>query len=299
MSENADPNHRVVDVLAFLAANPLEEFSLAELSRELGLSKGTSHRLMTALAERQFVSRHPRRKTYSLGIALIAIGQAALEKHPGIAIARREMLRISTDLLVPCGITTVVGDQFLLLGREGAPQSQDGLVLVGERRMLVPPIGICHMAWRSDADIAAYLDRGAAYMSAPMRQHMLRAFPEIRRRGYAMAANGPGMRWFSDATILPIEPACDATAAAQLQHRIDEIAPAEYQMLDLAEAGAAGVNYISAPIFSPEGEVRLELVLSGLPAGLGAGEIERYANRLCVAAEIVTNETRGRAPRGE
>ena len=190
MSENADPNHRVVDVLAFLAANPLEEFSLAELSRELGLSKGTSHRLMTALAERQFVSRHPRRKTYSLGIALIAIGQAALEKHPGIAIARREMLRISTDLLVPCGITTVVGDQFLLLGREGAPQSQDGLVLVGERRMLVPPIGICHMAWRSDADIAAYLDRGAAYMSAPMRQHMLRAFPEIRRRGYAMAASG-------------------------------------------------------------------------------------------------------------
>lgn len=297
VSDLSNPNHRPIHVISFLAAHPQENFTLAEIARHLDLSKGSAHRVMAALTETGFAARHPRHKTYSLGMALVGIGQAALEKYPGIQIARREMIRLCAELNVGCGAAAVVNQEFLLLGREGAPETQDGLTLVGERRMLVPPIGICHMAWRDKEQTEAYLDRGAAYLSDDARNHLRAAFPAIRNRGYSIAANGPGMRWLRQSTIMPLGFVPEGSVAAPTLEEANEISLDEFQLLDLASPPALGVNYISAPVFSSEGDVCLEIVISGLPANLNAEGIERYATRLCRAAEIVTNETRGRRPR--
>jgi DNA-binding IclR family transcriptional regulator len=298
MSDSSNPNHRPINVVTFLAAHATEAFTLAEIARHLGLSKGSAHRVMTALAETGFVSRHPRHKTYSLGMVLAAIGQAALERYPGIECARREMLRLAADLNVGCAASAIVNNEYLLLAREGVPQTYDGLTLVGERRFVVPPIGVGQMAWRSQAEIDAYLATGAAYMTEAVRQHMLAAFREIRRRGYSMAANGTGMRKLMEATVVPIgQRPGQIPAFPSLEGQLD-VPLEEFQLLDLADAGGKGVNYLAAPVFSPEGDICFEILMSGFPVDMNAEEFERYTSRLTLAAEIVTKEIRGRKPAG-
>jgi DNA-binding IclR family transcriptional regulator len=297
VSGNSNPNHRPINVVSFLAAHPTEAFTLAEIARNLALSKGSAHRVMTALTETGFVSRHPRHKTYTLGLALVAIGQAALERYPGIGLACREMARLTAELNVGCAATAVVNDEYLLLGRAGTPRTYDGLTLVGERRVVVPSIGIGQMAWRSEADIEAYLQKGAAYLSDDIRRHLLATFPKIRRRGFSMAANGLGIHRLIEATIIPPGHAAEAGIQREALNAVGEVSASEFQMLDFSDAGRRGVNYLAAPVFSPEGEVCLEIVMSAFPDKLGSHDIARYAAKLVQAADTVTNEIRGRKPK--
>ncbi|MBU6268425.1 MAG: helix-turn-helix domain-containing protein [Sphingomonadales bacterium] len=297
MSDFSDPNHRPLRVITFLAAHATEAFTLAEIARLLDLSKGSAHRVMMALTEAGFVSRHPRHKTYTLGMTLVAIGQAALDRYPGVAIAQREMARLRADLNLGFGATAIVNHEYLLLGREGTPRTYDGLTLVGERRAVVPSIGIGQIAWRGDAAIAAYLDSGTAYLSPDIRRHLERAIPVIRRRGYAMAAEGIGLHRLIKATVIsPGEPE-DETLSATAIRNAGEILASEFQMLDWDDAPGKGVNYVAAPVFSPEGEACLEIVMSAFPEGCSRSDLERFTARLVQAADYVTHEIRGRKPK--
>ena len=84
--DSSGPNARVIDVMNFLAARPTESFTLTEIALHLGLSNGSAHRVLTTLAESQYLSRHPKTKTYSLGMALGA--QPSCEAGRGIAAER-------------------------------------------------------------------------------------------------------------------------------------------------------------------------------------------------------------------
>lgn len=156
MSEVSNPTERVIDVLNFLAAHPTETFTLAQLAKHLRLSNGSAHRVLTTMTRAQFLSRNEEHKTYSLGSALVAIGQAAVEKHRGIEVARRELSRLAVELNVQCSASAVVDGDLLVVVREGSPQSHLGLTRVGERRPFVPPWGICHVAWGSEEAIQTY-----------------------------------------------------------------------------------------------------------------------------------------------
>lgn len=297
MSDFSDPNHRPLRVITFLAAHATEAFTLAEIARLLGLSKGSAHRVMTALTDAGFVSRHPRHKTYTLGMALVAIGQAALERYPGIGIARREMARLKAELNVGFGATAIVNDEYLLLAREGTPRTYDGLTLIGERRVVIPSIGIGQMAWRSQDEIEAYLAKGAPYLSDGIRKHLLASFSRIRSRGYSAAADGTGLHGLLQATVIPLGQPAEPRLPADALHAVGDISASEFQMLDFAEAEGKGVNYVAAPVFSPEGEVCLEIVMSAFPDPLRVQDIVRYTAKLVQAADIVTNEIRGRKPK--
>lgn len=297
MSDFSDPNHRPLKVITFLAAHATETFTLAEIARLLGLSKGSAHRVMTALADAGFVSRHPRHKTYSLGMALVAIGQAALERYPGIGIARREMARLKAELNVGFGATAIVNDEYLLLAREGTPRTYDGLTMVGERRMVTPSIGIGQMAWRGPEEVEAYLAKGTAYLNDATRKRMLASLSEIRRRGYSMAADGMGIHNLLKATVIPLGQAAEVQPTVAALPAAGEVSASEFQLLDFAEAEGKGINYVAAPVFSPESEVCLEIVMSGFPENLGLQDIERYSTKLVQAADVVTSEIRGRKPK--
>lgn len=295
MTGPSDPNHRPLRVINFLAAHATESFTLAEIARILGLPKGSAHRVMIALTEAGFVSRHPRHKTFTLGLALVAVGQAALDRYPGIGIARREMRRLHEELGVGLGATAIVNDEYLLLGREGTPRTHDGLTLVGERHMVIPTIGIGQIAWRSDEEIDAYLASGSAYLTAEILEHLNKAIPLIRRRGFSMAAAGRGLHGLIKATVLPAH--LDGEDFPSAMAGVGQVSAAEFQMQDWGDAQGAGVDYVAAPVFSPDGEVCLEIVMSGLPVSLGRQDLERYTAKLLQAADVVTSEIRGRKPK--
>jgi DNA-binding IclR family transcriptional regulator len=293
--ENSNPTGRVLDILNFLAAHPTESFTLAEIARHLGLSNGSAHRVLTAMTAARYLSRNEKHRTYSLGMALVAIGQAAVEKHRGIEVARREIARLSVELNVQCSANAVVDDDLLVLIKEGMPQHH-GLTRVGERRPFMPPLGICHVAWAGEPAIEAYIGKARGHLSAAMQAHLETAFPLIRRRGYAVAANGPSTAKSRQAAVLPIGQSRDAAYWASVFELVSALTAQELQLLDINAAGSAGISYLSAPVFSPAGAVSLQLVISGIPSTLSVKKIERYAERLCAAAALITSETHGQRP---
>jgi len=296
MPEASNPTGRVMDVLNFLAAHPTESFSLAEIARHLGLSNGSAHRILTTMASARFLSRNEKRRTYSLGMAMVAIGQAAVEKHRGIEIARREIARLAVELNLQCSANAVVEDEVLVLVKEGTPQSHRGLTRVGERRPLVPPVGLCHVAWGGDAAIEAYIGKAAAHLSDAVRQHLIASFPLIRRRFYAIAANGPSISHSREATVLPSGRIRDQAYWSLVFEMVEHLTPNEVQLFNLRDAGTSGISYIAAPVFSPTGSVAFQLVVTGFPSSLGIVEIERHAERLCATAASITSETHGQRP---
>ena len=289
-------HHRVIDVLNFLASHPTEAFTLSEIAEHLRLSNGSAHRVLTTLTEARYLTRHPKHKTYSLGVALVALGQAALEKHRGVDIARREMARLVAELKGQCIATAIVDDEMLFLAKEGTPLTHDSFNRVGERRPFLPPLGLGHVAWADAETIEAYIERSQATLTDAVRSHLLTALALIRRRGYVVAANGRALRALRQTAVLPLDQRKDPAHIQRVQQLISELTEAEIQLLDLADAGRDGVSYISAPVFSPAGNVAMELSLSGMPDNLSLAEIERYAERLRAAAAIVTSETHGRSP---
>jgi DNA-binding IclR family transcriptional regulator len=296
VQESSNPTSRVIGVLNFLAAHPTEIFTLAEIARNVGLSNGSAHRILTTMAKARFLSRNEKHRTYSLGMAMVAIGQAAVEKHRGIEIARREIARLAVELNVQCSANSVADDEILVLIKEGTPQSHLGLTRVGERRPFVPPVGLCHVAWSGEAAIQAYIGKASHHLGDKVRTHLVSAFPLIRRRGYAIAVNGPGTGKSRETAVLPVDRVRDQAYWSSLFDLVGQLLPNEVQLFDLGEAGDAGISYISAPVFSPTGAVSLQLVLSGMPSNFNASQIEHYAERLCATAALITDEIHGRRP---
>jgi DNA-binding IclR family transcriptional regulator len=297
MTDESSPTRRVLDVINFMAVHPGEEFSLAEVARQLNLSRGSAHRLLTTMADSDFLARNEKKKTYSLGMSLIAVGQAALEKYRGLDLARREMARLTLELNVQCSATTVVGGELLILAKEGLPQSHSGLNRVGERRPMVPPMGICHIAWGTGEAVEKYLAMAAAYMSADGFAWLQKSLKLIRYRGYATGANGPHWRELRQATVLPIGRSRDAPYWAAIVQLMQHLSAQEIQLASFDEVDSHGVAQVTVPVFSPQGSVALQLVLSGFPPNTTAKKMERCAERLCATATLLTSELNGRAPK--
>lgn len=296
MADHSNPTGRVMDVLNFLAAHPTDAFSLTEIARHIGLTNGSAHRILTTLANGMFLTRNEKHRTYSLGLGLVAIGQASIERHRGIEIARHHIARLGAELGVQCSINTVAHDEIVVLAKEGTAQSQLGLTRVGERRPLVPPVGISHVAWSGEDVIAGYVEKARPLLSKAMLQRLIDTFPLVRNRGFALAAKGPRAGKGHDATWLPMDQVRDAAYWNAVAAMIGELTPGEIQVFDISEAVKSGVSYISVPIFSPERKVAFQLVASGLPRDLTAPDIERNVERLTAAAASITIEIHGRAP---
>jgi DNA-binding IclR family transcriptional regulator len=129
-----------------------------------------------------------------------------------------------------------------------------------------------------------------------MDGQLRRAVELVRRRGYAIAANGPALGALRQTSSIPIGGQRDEAYWTRVHKLIASLSASEVQLVRFEQAGAAGVCYISAPVFSPSGDVALELTISGMPMGLGPEEIERHAERLRMAASVVTSDTHGRVP---
>lgn len=294
-SESSGPNGRVVEVMNFLAAHPTESFTLSELASRLGLSVGSAHRLLTTLAEARYLTRHPRHKTYSLGMALVAIGQAALAQHRDVGIAQREMARLSADLKIDCHACMVVGNELLFMACDRAPYSPEPMNRVGDRRPFMPPLGMVHAAWAEPDEQEDYIGRAPAALSDQVRAHIARGLEVIRQRGYGMSGSGPAFRALRHFTVAPVGQQ-DQAYWAGLRQLIADLSEREMQILDFAEIGPEGLSYITAPVFSPTGQVSLELAIGSLPRDLSRTDLTHYIERLTAATAAVTAETHGRMP---
>lgn len=90
--QTADNALRVLECLK-TSPNPR---SLAQVTSELGLAKSVAYSLLFTLKERGFVDQDPNTRHYSLGLHLIALGQAAARRLDLRNIARSYMTELAS-----------------------------------------------------------------------------------------------------------------------------------------------------------------------------------------------------------
>jgi DNA-binding IclR family transcriptional regulator len=179
--------HAVLDVLESLAADGPQ--ALADLTRHVGLSKTTVHRVCGALVERGWIVRDPQSSAYSLGVRAIGVGAAAAES-PAVVAFRP----VAADLLAlhneTVHLTLLDGDESLFIAKVETTHAVRLVAAIGSRlpafasasgRVLLADLP-------SEAIEVTYADRRLVTPTGRELgdvQDLLRLLAGVRERGYA------------------------------------------------------------------------------------------------------------------
>jgi len=292
MSRPALAASRAIDILNFMAADPMRGYSLTELVRHLDLNPASCHALLNAMTRDGYLVRQERGRTYRLGPALIAIGHAALQCHPIVAAARDQIARMSADLDLDSLLTARLGDRLIALASEG-PGRLPGL-RIGQRVPLIPPLGTPFLAWADGLEVERWLGKAAG----PIEQDRLRqSLAMVRERGYAVMRRSPEQIAAGRAVLdMADEPLADdrQERAASLISQMGE----DYLMIEAQADRLHAVDMISAPVFGPDGAVLCTLSLFGFDRPLSLSRITALGEaigRYCRAATMENQNMLGEA----
>jgi len=247
---------RTVGVLNFLAEHASEEFTLSDLATRLDINLASTHALLAVLTAAGYVSRNQRLKTYSVGPVLVALGNAAVQRHPAIEAALGEARRLSRELGLAVAVTALAGEDIAFLERVGEHLPREIGTPVGHRVPMIPPVGAVFAAWH---DPEAWLER------ADNRPAMEAVLADVRSRGWAVALGVAGSAGYT------------ALAAISPRHTYD---PA----------------MIAAPVFGPSGDAIVSLTLLGMEPGLTARQVIDLGEGVRDAGLVATRRSGGRPP---
>jgi DNA-binding IclR family transcriptional regulator len=235
--------------------------------------------------------RNASRKTYHLGPALIAAGNAASKRAPTLELAREAMLWLSLELQRSAWLYNVEGTHLRVIDQ--AWQSREGTppIRVGEQYAAVPPRGAAYIAWATPKQIDSWLDR--ASLSNDDRARYLAHLATIRADGYAVTLQETPVEQLRELAIQ----LANAPGPVERSRLVDRMAP------QLAMGPAAllcspipdsqySVSSIDAPIFTGSGEITLAVGLTNLPS-LSGREIINLAEQVRKSANAITDCARG------
>lgn len=289
MTQQAPAAVRAIRFINFLVAHPAEAFTLSELCQRLEINRASALRVLTALTAAGYLERHPRHLTYSLGVTLVAVGQAATVRHPAVRGAQTEMEALADALGVQCQAVTVDDSGTLVIGEAG-----QGPVSIGTRLPRLPTIGLVHWAFAAEERRDDWL--ASTPFTAAQARILRRALDAIRERGFAMALDGP----VRQAMRRELERLADFPNDRETFDSFREVwkgaSPGEVQQIEIDPHAEYAVAHLAAPVFGPEGEVSLEIVIRNLPEQLSGQEVIDLADRLQRACGAITRRTHGRAP---
>lgn len=192
------------------------ELRLTEISRRVGLSKSTTHHIVSLLVEERLLCRDPSSGKYRLGLGLIELGALALS-HVGLGSLPPAVM---TELGRQTGETVLLGvlddyevvyvhrvesPHILRVSHAGHPRAPAHCTATGK----------VLLAWRPAADIERVTRRGLPACTErtltdpeQFRQHLA----AVRRRGYAVCDH-ERVPW-TRAVAAPVRDATGAVVAA-------------------------------------------------------------------------------------
>jgi DNA-binding IclR family transcriptional regulator len=125
------PAHRLIDLVEFLARHPGDEFTVSEIARGAGLNRTTCTSLLLALQARGWV--RPRgRATFTLGSALIPLGEAALAGLDVAVEVQPELDALVADLGMEALASVVSGHEIIVVGHARTASVLSSTVRVGQ-----------------------------------------------------------------------------------------------------------------------------------------------------------------------
>ena len=181
---------RTCDILECIAANG-PELGVTQITVDLGLSKSTVHRLLSALERREFVRRAPNTGRYQLGIKLVELGQKAadaegLAAHAGVYLTR---------LVAETGETAHLGvlrdGEVVSLCAVESPKTLRTPATVGRRTPAhSSSLGKCMLAGLNSHELTSVLDLLELKRFTPRtivtQLALLEELKKVRRQGYAV-----------------------------------------------------------------------------------------------------------------
>jgi len=158
MTRPSPQTDRVVALVELLAERPEQEFTLAELTRRLGVHKQTCHSMLASLTEAAWLVRHPTTKTYRLGPKLIQAGRAATAGVPIVEFAHATMHRLAHELDVHCLLLERDGDVVVIIDAASPAGRSLAPLALGQSFPVRAPFGGMFAAWEDDGAFDAWTE---------------------------------------------------------------------------------------------------------------------------------------------
>lgn len=244
------PTRRVVAVVELLVDRNENPLTLAEICRELRISRSTGHAILHTLRECAWVLRDPLSGRYSPGPALPAPPSTATPLSPPL---RTSLHELSADLGMAACISEVRDGSITVLDST-APGTQPAPVRAGVRLPFVAPFGREFVAWADDAARERWLNAAGA-VNDVYRTRMPKVLDEIRLRGYGIERlTDPLLRVYTALLALDDGDVPDPVSV-RLAGAVADLTIVDFLPDELPEVDAHPLATISAPLFDESGAV--------------------------------------------
>jgi DNA-binding IclR family transcriptional regulator len=290
---------RLVSLVDAIAERPEEGLTLSEIARHLAVTPATCHPMLASLTSLGWLIRHPTRRTYRLGPALVAVGRAAARGLGVLDIARPVMRRLRDDTELTC-LAMTPGEYHVAIAEiVRAPGPELHRINIGAQAPITPPLGIGYVPWADEQTVRRWLDGADSPIA---RGRMERAIANARRRGFAIelvtdveTRLGETLGEL-DEHLEGLDTLGAGASAARLRTLLEEIA-AEIgasdggQIDDLEPDREYRVGAISAPVHDRDGDLTLILSLRGFAARTDGATLDKTGRLLADAAAEVAAAT--------
>jgi len=253
---------------------------MSEIARAIGVNLASCHAILNELTERGYLARNPTLKTYMLGPALVAMGNAALRNQSLIARAQQAAEALSREHGVTVTLARAIGAEVVGIFAVAGPEGLGVGVRPGFRLPLMPPIGAPYLAWSSEKAIEEWIARRPHEVDGKMVERWRSALALVRQRGYQVLLRSATSSYFPKL----VSELSAGQNVSNYKNRIVDYFESDDQShrqpSELSPEGFYDVILIAAPIFDQQGNVLYNLCIGEL-AGTVTGEtIQKYAESL-------------------
>lgn len=281
---------RAVRVLDFLSSRPTQVFTLAEISRAIGVNAPSMLSVLTALNESGYVVRDPRHKTYMLGPAIVGLGQAALLQHPVLEAAKIELKILAKELSAQCVGNVVLGEELVAIVDEGRPRRLRSQSWLGARVPYAAPFGPCFAAHASDEKRSDWIADAARTPEA--RSRLQRELDAVRQHGFAVGIHSAQQNQLADELAHTLDAPEDHDARERLRRLAEEIA-VRFGVVDIERDEVIDINYISVPVVTPRGDVVMAITASGFARAMTGAVVHETAALMLASAATISRRAFG------
>lgn len=203
MARPSPQSDRILLLMELLSEQPRTGRTLAEIARHLGVAKATCYPMLVALTDAGWLVRHPTRKTFHLGPALVPLGQAAADALDVVDLARPAMHELADTADMACLAFVWSGDDLVVTEAVQPRRGRRGTLglRLGDRIQITPPLGSALAAWFGPDRLDQWYRTGAADLgvdAGDLRAGYREVLALTRQRGYAVECVDQRMRTIAD-----------------------------------------------------------------------------------------------------
>lgn len=248
------PTRRVVAVVGLLAQASTTPLTLAEICRELRISRSTGYAILSTLCSTDWAVRDPLSGRYTLGDGLPGPHQ---DNTPVSRVLREPLRQLCSAVGMAACISEIQGGSIAVI-EATAPNSGRAQVQAGQRLPFVAPFGREFVAWAPAPTRRKWLE-GAGPVNEAYRARMPKVLEEIQRRGYGIERlSGSLVKVYT--ALLALEDGNQPDpVAARLAGAVADLTIVDVLPDEMAQIEQCPLATISAPIFDEQGNVAMSV----------------------------------------